>query len=551
MWAIGELLFRAFFAPAEPVLDPSIGAVRIPPHSNERLRDLVARLLCVDASQRLGAVEAQRHPYFLVSAAGELYRDRLVLDEATKLELFDSFRARVRRRFGMHHWVARPAPAERPVRMVMVDGAMLELPFDPANNNRNRDGREMYGGFGLGQEEEVPEELHEEEEDDVEGEEEEAEGVADDEHPHLRNHRRHRGAREASAVVEIVCARANVVRGITRVLERTPLRQLVTSPLRVQYTDMQLALDAGGLTADLYTEFFLSILRPEEGLFECPEDPSDAPASGSTYLPRGDVSSSLLPVFNAIGAMVCKALLEGRPVPCRFAPSVFAFLLAGVNAPVGLRHLEQYDRTKAMNLRRLLVMNNVEDAMGGLDFAGTGRTGAAAREIVTDDNKHEYVREHVWHLLVGSRRAALEQLRDGFANTVSLERGLRVLNASDLQRLVCGDEHVSVDDVLSQTDFVEFSDSSVVPRALPRLLHSLSQADLRRWLRLATSQCAIPRGGFHRRITVRATRDTARLPVGHTCSHVIDMPDYETEERMRERVLKALEYVETAGFELV
>lgn len=57
----------------------------------------------------------------------------------------------------------------------------------------------------------------------------------------------------------------------------------------------------------------------------------------------------------------------------------------------------------------------------------------------------------------------------------------------------------------------------------------MAQVDLRRFLRLVTAQCAIPRGGFERKISIQRTSNTKQLPVGHTCTYTIDLPDYQND----------------------
>ena len=53
-----------------------------------------------------------------------------------------------------------------------------------------------------------------------------------------------------------------------------------------------------------------------------------------------------------IGRVLVKSIVDRRPIPARFAPSFFKFLLGAAPA---LRDLELYDRTLATMLQELLL----------------------------------------------------------------------------------------------------------------------------------------------------------------------------------------------------
>eukprot|EP00959_Pyramimonas_sp_CCMP1952_P448302 9387170-Pyramimonas_sp.AAC.1 len=61
-----------------------------------------------------------------------------------------------------------------------------------------------------------------------------------------------------------------------------------------------------------------------------------------------------------IGRVLVKSIVDRRPIPARFAPSFFKFLLG---AQPALRDLELYDRTLATMLQELLLK-----PMAGLDL---------------------------------------------------------------------------------------------------------------------------------------------------------------------------------------
>ena len=51
----------------------------------------------------------------------------------------------------------------------------------------------------------------------------------------------------------------------------------------------------------------------------------------------------------------------------------------------------------------------------------------------------------------------------------------------------------------------------------------------------------MPVGGFKQHpIKIRRTVNKDGLPVAHTCSYELDLPEYENKEKLREKLLKAI-----------
>jgi hypothetical protein len=140
---------------------------------------------------------------------------------------------------------------------------------------------------------------------------------------------------------------------------------------------------------------------------------------------------------------------------------------------------------------------------------------------------------------------------------------------------MCGEENLTFESIQGLLRFSGFG-HSVTPNLFLRFLSELFPNDLKRFLRLATSQYNLPRGGsLPRKITIQATQDISKLPVGHTCSYQVDLPDYQIYELLkyplplplvflccsylvflrshahREKMMLALAYVDSCGFDYV
>jgi len=82
------------------------------------------------------------------------------------------------------------------------------------------------------------------------------------------------------------------------------------------------------------------------------------------------------------------------------------------------------------------------------------------------------------------------------------------------------------------------------------VFHELSEEDKRKFLLFLTGSDRIPISGMTSvKITIQRTLDTAFLPVAHTCFNLLDLPEYGTREKLKFKLLQAIQC--TKGFGLV
>eukprot|EP00750_Incisomonas_marina_P009279 INCI15882.1.p1 GENE.INCI15882.1~~INCI15882.1.p1 ORF type:complete len:987 (+),score=138.56 INCI15882.1:207-3167(+) len=156
-------------------------------------------------------------------------------------------------------------------------------------------------------------------------------------------------------------------------------------------------IDAGGLTAEMYSSFFLALLSPESLLFESSGSEDGSSQSGDNkalYLPKqlgndlpASMQDQLLSMLEGVGRLLVKAIFDGQPVPAPFAPSLYKYLL-GVTP--NLHDLAAYDPSLADQLRMLLDAEDAEDM--GVDFEDVG----GECEEVTNENRARWV----WGIII-------------------------------------------------------------------------------------------------------------------------------------------------------
>jgi hypothetical protein len=322
-------------------------------------------------------------------------------------------------------------------------------------------------------------------------------------------------------------------------------------------------IDEGGLTTEMFNCYFQQIVTHARALVSSDSgedsdtvDPEGAFQPGKNYLPSSDpnIPSS---VFNVFGMMMLKALISKHPLPVSMSTAVFKYLVGGV---VALVDLEEYDKVVVRNLRRMLLMGEDELKAMSLDFdefdekwLAEFEGGAYTKDtVVTRANVAQYVNCKVQWELIGRRSRALKAMKEGFFSNEALRPHLQLLSATELQLLVCSQHHINPAEVVALLEFAQFPSTSNTPSMLKQLLMGFNQTNLKRFLRLCTSHITMPpsQNGRPPKIKVLCTADTRRLPVGHTCAFQLDLPDYNDEKILAEKLGIALAHAND-GFNVV
>eukprot|EP00474_Spongospora_subterranea_P000709 CRZ01167.1 hypothetical protein [Spongospora subterranea] len=329
----------------------------------------------------------------------------------------------------------------------------------------------------------------------------------------------------------ITVERDSILYGMITALETAVSGDLLLN-FRTKYSaQSSQGIDQGGLTADLFTEFFLKIVQPSENLFEsAPEE--DCPANGPSYLPNPQNFS--LSFYAAVGKAMCKTLIDGRVVPLTFSTAIMKFFL---DIDPDLSDLYDYDRTMANSFRNMMLASTTPQRSLDVQI-----------DMPLPCNRRSYVHEKIKQFLIERRRPQLEALRTGFFTLTGLREQCARLAPEDLRVLICGVNTIDATTLLKEIVFEDAWADSVTPIMMVDVLKTCPERDLRRFLRLCTSLSCLPIGGLQRKITIRKVSGLDRLPVGHTCFHTLDMPDYADEDVVRIKLQIVLSHIDYVGF---
>lgn len=369
--------------------------------------------------------------------------------------------------------------------------------------------------------------------------------------------------RKEHSKVLVSVQRSRMVESIAAIFPDLSEKEII-APIMVVFQG-EAGIDEGALTTEMLNLYYEQLVSHHHALVCADGDSSSTSAApqtepsgivtGLTYLPAADDSNIDLNVFELLGKMMLKNVVENRPLPLDLNSSILKFFC---NAAVSIVDLEEFDRTLAQHLKQLRLLSEEDLVAAYLDFSQFPQEFLSSRcngvyslnTTVRSCNVRDYVSLSVEYFLIYKRHKALEAMKKGFYHFMSLSRHLQLLTPFDLQILLSGMQHIDPQVIISALDFKNFPASSSTPSYLQETLSHMTQNNLRRFLQLCTSTATVPASGAMKKITVVCCADRQRLPVGHGCVYQLDLPDYNDKRELEEKLLVALAHV-TDGFHIV
>jgi len=309
--------------------------------------------------------------------------------------------------------------------------------------------------------------------------------------------------------------------------------------------------DAGGLLREWYVIISREIFNPNYALYKA------SPGDRVTYTinDSSHINSNHLCYFKFVGRVIAKAIYDNKLLECYFTRSFYKHILA---KPVRHQDMESEDYSFFKGLD-FLAENNVEDLGSELTFSteiqefGVTET----RELipngknipVTDENKDEYIRLVCQMKMTGAIRKQLAAFLEGFYDIIP-RRLISIFNEQELELLLSGLPDINIDDLKANTEYHKYTTTSLQIVWFWRALRSCDQTDRAKFLQFVTGSSKVPLQGFAalegmngaQKFQIhRDDRSTDRLPSAHTCFNQLDLPAYETYDKLRTYLLKAIQ----------
>ncbi|XP_035228929.1 E3 ubiquitin-protein ligase HUWE1-like [Stegodyphus dumicola] len=317
--------------------------------------------------------------------------------------------------------------------------------------------------------------------------------------------------------------------------------------------------DAGGLLREWYTIISREIFNPMYALF------TTSPGDRVTYMINSSshCNSNHLSYFKFVGRVIAKAVYDNKLLESYFTRSFYKHILGKY---VKYTDMESEDYSFYQGLVFLLE-HGVKELGYELTFSVEVQEFGVTeirdlkpngRNIqVTEETKNEYVRLVCQEKMTGAIRKQLKAFLEGFYEIIP-KRLISIFNEQELELLISGLPNIDIDDLKANTEYHKYQPTSLQIQWFWRALRSFDQADRANFLQFVTGTSKVPLQGFAALEGMNGTqkfqihrddRSTDRLPSAHTCFNQLDLPAYETYDKLRSMLLKAIhECSEGFGF---
>ncbi|XP_075557590.1 SMAD specific E3 ubiquitin protein ligase [Dermacentor variabilis] len=317
-------------------------------------------------------------------------------------------------------------------------------------------------------------------------------------------------------------------------------------------------LDYGGVAREWLYLLSHEMLNPYYGLFQYTRD--------DIYTlqinPDSSVNPEHLSYFHFVGRVIGLAVFHGHYIDGGFTLPFYKMLLG---KPIHLDDIEVVDPDLHRSLTWMLNndIGDIIDTTFSVEHNAFGQL--QVHELkpngkdlpVTDDNKKEYVRLFVNYRFMRGIEQQFLALQKGFSELIHPNL-LKSFDEKELELVIGGLGKIDLEDWKANTRLKHCTADSNVVKWFWRTVESYSEERRARLLQFVTGSSRVPLQGFKalqgstgaagpRLFTIHMIdANTDNLPKAHTCFNRIDLPPYETQEKLSEKLTQAIE--ETCGF---
>ncbi|XP_070070832.1 probable E3 ubiquitin-protein ligase HERC3 isoform X1 [Drosophila takahashii] len=351
-----------------------------------------------------------------------------------------------------------------------------------------------------------------------------------------------------SQFIVLNVTRENLVQDSLRELQRYSQSDL-KKPLKIKFQGEE-AEDAGGVRKEFFMLLLKDLLDPKYGMFKEFEE--------SRLLWFADLTFETENMYFLIGVLCGLAIYNFTIINLPFPLALYKKLLG---KSVDLSDLRQLSPPEANSMQSLLDYQG-EDFKEVFDLtfeitrdvfgeAETKCLKPGGSEIaVTLENKQEFVDLYVDFVFNKSVELHYTAFHKGFMKVCS-GRVIQIFQPEELMAVVVGNEDYDWQALQDNCEYREgYTSGDDTIKWFWEVIHDLSEAEKKSFLLYLTGSDRIPIQGMKAlKLTIQPTPDERFLPVAHTCFNMLDLPRYQTKERLKFKLLQAIQ--QTQGFSLV
>lgn len=307
--------------------------------------------------------------------------------------------------------------------------------------------------------------------------------------------------------------------------------------------------DSGGVRKEFFQLIIRQIFDPAYSMFNYNEETRTYWFNADTFEPRIK--------FELIGFVIGLALYNSVILDIHFPRVVYKKLL-------GLKpdfdDLIDFSPSIAQSLDFILKYNepDLQDILN-CTFSVEVESYGATKTIelipngssiyVNQDNKKEYVTKYLEWLFDSSISPLFESFKKGFYKQYNGEMTTNC-DPEELQLLICGSPVLDFRDLqrVASYDGGYTKDTPTIINFWS-VLHELTTEQQKRFLFFATGSDRAPVGGLGNMsfFILKNGEDGEQLPSAHTCFNYLLLPPYKSKEKLKEKLLLALDNAEGFG----
>jgi len=318
--------------------------------------------------------------------------------------------------------------------------------------------------------------------------------------------------------------------------------------LSITFRDEE-GVDAGGLSREFFAILAKEMFNPNYALFTSTED-------GCTFQPNpnSSINPDHLHYFRFVGRIVGKAISDGYLLDAHFTRSLYKHML-GVKPTH--HDMEAIDPDYYKNLK-LILEHNLDDIGLELTFSIEDHSFGRLQTIdlvpngrnikVTEESKEKYVSLVCQHRMTTSIKSQIKTFLEGFNEMVRPEL-IAIFTAKELELLISGLPDIDIFDLKKHTTYQGYRSADKEMEWFWNVMTSLTRSQKAAFLQFVTGSSKVPLNGFGelqgmrgiQRFSIHKVGASSALPAAHTCFNQLDLPVYQNEEELKEKLLLAIE----------
>jgi len=331
-------------------------------------------------------------------------------------------------------------------------------------------------------------------------------------------------------------------------------------PLKVRF-DGEEGLDEGGVRREFFQVLIRQLFDESYAMFICNSD-SHTTWFNMSALKSEDTDA----MYRVCGTVMGLAVYNNEDgIQIHFPLALFKKLKG---EELQLADLEDVEPKVWLSLQQLLAWTQTTDNANkefedtfclsftaSYDFFGEARSvdlKPGGQDIpVNFDNRSEYVRLYSDWLLNISVERQFKHLSEGFAQVVDSALW-SLLTAEEAHLVLCSEPELNMAELRRGCSYDGYGDAEPCIKWLWEILGSFDLTQCKRFLAFTTGCDRAPLGGLRdiRMVVQKCCEEpTEKLPTAHTCFKLLELPKYASQEKMRAKLLMAIDYTEGFGLE--